>query len=100
MIMIKNLFCGSSMGSNQYWAGRVYDMCVYYMTGAPEGSLKVVFMQKPGVEPTTPGLQDIGLSPTPQRLHNLKLGFFLKLKTTKVFYFTSDSRLMYLLQIY
>ena len=23
-------------------AGRVYDLCVYYMTGAPEGSLKVV----------------------------------------------------------
>ena len=31
-----------SMGSNQYWAGRVYDMCVYNMTGAPEGSPKVV----------------------------------------------------------
>ena len=26
------------MGSNQYWAGRVYDLCVYYMTGTPEGS--------------------------------------------------------------
>ena len=35
-------FCGFSMGSNQYWAGRVYDICVYYMTGAPEGSPKVV----------------------------------------------------------
>ena len=23
-------------------AGRVYDLCVYYMTGAPEGSQKVV----------------------------------------------------------
>ena len=21
-------FCGSSMGRNQYWAGRVYDLCV------------------------------------------------------------------------
>ena len=38
----KKTFCGFSMGSNQYWAGRVYDMCVYYMTGAPEGSPKVV----------------------------------------------------------
>ena len=37
-------------------------MCVYYMTGAPEGSPKVVFMEKPGIEPATPGLQDIGLS--------------------------------------
>ena len=35
-------FCGFSMGRNQYWAGRVYDLCVYYMTGTPEGSPKVV----------------------------------------------------------
>ena len=26
------------MGRNQYWAGRVYDLYVYYMTGTPEGS--------------------------------------------------------------
>ena len=38
----KKSFCGFSMGSHQYWAGRVYDMCVYYMTGAPKGSPKVV----------------------------------------------------------
>ena len=37
----KKTFCGFSMGSNQYWAGRVY-VCVYYMTGAPKGSPKVV----------------------------------------------------------
>ena len=48
--------------------GRVYDLCVYYMTGAPEGSPKVVlcgfmvfFMEKPGIEPATPGLQGIAL---------------------------------------
>ena len=41
-IFHEKTFCGFSMGSNQYWAGRVYDMCVYYMTGAPEGSPKVV----------------------------------------------------------
>ena len=29
---------GFSMGSNQYWAGRVYDLCVYFMTGTPKGS--------------------------------------------------------------
>ena len=23
------LFCGFSMGRNQYWAGRVYDLCVF-----------------------------------------------------------------------
>ena len=26
--------------------------------------------EKPGIEPATPGLQDIGLSPTPRRLQN------------------------------
>ena len=64
-----NTFCGFSMGSNQYWAGRVYDLCVYYMTGTPEGSTKSGFMEKPGIEPATPGLQDVGLSPIPWRLH-------------------------------
>ena len=52
------------MGSNQYWAGRVYDLCVNYMTGTPKGSTESGFMEKPGIEPATPGLQDIGLSPT------------------------------------
>ena len=36
-------FCGFSRGSNQYWAGRVYDMCVYFMTGTPEGSTESGF---------------------------------------------------------
>ena len=59
------------MGSNQYWAGRVYDLCVYdlcvydlcvyYMTGTAECSNESGFMEKPGIEPATPGLQDIGL---------------------------------------
>ena len=56
------------MGSNQYWARRVYDLCVYYMTETLEGSTKSGFMEKPGIEPATRGLQDIGLSLTPQRL--------------------------------
>ena len=36
------------------------------MAGAPEGSPKVVlcgFMEKPGIEPATPGLQVIGVRP-------------------------------------
>ena len=49
------------MGRNQYWAGRVYDLCVYYMTGTPEGSTESGFMKKPGIEPATPGLQGIAL---------------------------------------
>ena len=41
------------MGSSQYWAGTVYDLCVYFMTGTPEGSTESVFMEKPGIEPAT-----------------------------------------------
>ena len=39
----KKTFCGFSMGSNQYWAGTVYDLCVYFMTGTPEGSTESGF---------------------------------------------------------
>ena len=49
------------MGRNQYWAWRVYDLCVYYMTGTAEGSTESGFMEKPGIEPATPGLQGIAL---------------------------------------
>ena len=31
--------------------------------------------EKPGIEPATPGLQDIGLSPTPRRIHYLFISF-------------------------
>ena len=31
------------MRSNQYWAGRVYKLCVYFMTGTPEGLTESVF---------------------------------------------------------
>ena len=57
----KKTFCGFSMGRNQYWAERVYYLCVYYMTGTPEGSTESGFMEKPGIEPATPGLQGIAL---------------------------------------
>ena len=49
------------MGRNQYWAGRVYDLCVYYMTETPEGSTESGFMEKPGIEPATPSLRGIAL---------------------------------------
>ena len=38
----KKTFCGFSMGRNQYWAGRVYDLCVHYMTGTSKAQPKVV----------------------------------------------------------
>ena len=34
---IKN-FLWLSLGSYQYWAQRVYDLCVYFMMGVSEGS--------------------------------------------------------------
>ena len=52
----KKTFCGFSMGSNQYWAGKVYDLCVYFMTGTPQGSTESGFIERPGIEPATPGL--------------------------------------------
>ena len=39
----KQTFCGFSMGSNQYWAVRSYDLCVYFMTGLPKAQPKVFF---------------------------------------------------------
>ena len=49
------------MGRNQYCAWRVYDLCVYYKTGTPEGSTESGSMEKLGIEPATPGLQGIAL---------------------------------------
>ena len=68
LFMLTPFFCGFPWVETST-AGRVYDLCVYYMTGAPEGSPKVVlcgffiygFMEKPGIEPATPGLQGIAL---------------------------------------
>ena len=50
------------MGSNQYWAGRVMVCVCILMTGAPEGTTESGFMEKPGIEPATPGLRGSGLS--------------------------------------
>ena len=46
--------------------GGFYDLCVYFMTGTPEGSPKVVLLRsRKGSEPATSGLQGIGLSRIP-----------------------------------
>ena len=59
------------------------------MTGTPEGSTKSGFMEKPGIEPATPGLQGIVFVPrlvtamdgsfTIFRLHIVKLIRFFEL---------------------
>ena len=38
----KKKILGFFMGSSQYWAGRVYDLCVYFMAGTPKTQPKVV----------------------------------------------------------
>ena len=43
-------------------------MCLLY-DGSTRRLTEGGFMEESGIEPATPGLQDIGLSPTPRRLH-------------------------------
>ena len=59
MNTLKYFFCGFSMGRNQYWAGRVYNLCVYFYDGNSRRLNRNDFMEKPGIEPATPGLQDM-----------------------------------------
>ena len=55
------------MGSNQHWAGRVYDLCVYSMTGTPEGSTEW-FYREAGNRACDTWFTRYGLSPAPQWL--------------------------------
>ena len=49
------------MGSNQYWAVRVYGcVCIFY-DGNSQRLNESGFMEKPEMEPATPGLQGIAL---------------------------------------
>ena len=43
-------------------------MCLLY-DGSTQRLTESGFVEQPGIEPATHGLQDIGLSPTPRRLH-------------------------------
>ena len=64
------------MGIIQNWTEKVYDMCVFLIyDGGTRRLTESGFMEKPGIEPATPGLQDIGIFPTPGRLglYGLKL---------------------------
>ena len=53
------------------------------MTVTPKGSTENCFMEKLGIEPATPGLQNIGLSPTPRRhiILMLKSRHFLQISS-------------------
>ena len=79
----RNYFCGRVPWLYQYWPGW-FMLYVVQCPGTPEGSTSSgsgfkasqktgnglkshpTDWEKPGIEPATPGLQDIGLSPTPR----------------------------------
>ena len=46
-------------------------VCVFYDGNSRRLNGESGFMEKPGIEPATPGLQGIGLSPTPRRTEPL-----------------------------
>ena len=45
-----------------------FKICVLVLLREHPKATESGFMEKPGIEPAIPGLQDIGLSPTPRRL--------------------------------
>ena len=59
-------------------------ICVFIIrTATPEGSTESGFMEKPGIEPATPGLQGIalihyttGASPVFNHFNKIPLGFY------------------------
>ena len=55
------------LGINQFCRVGLRFVCWFYV-GNTQRLTESGFMEKPGIEPATPGLQDIGLSPTPRRL--------------------------------
>ena len=55
------------LGSNQFRRAGVRFVCWFYVVN-PQRLTVSGFMEKTGIEPATPGLQDIGLPPTPRRL--------------------------------
>ena len=52
-----------------------FKMCVLVFDGNTQSITESGFMEKLGIEPATPGLQGIGLSPTPRRLLKTVCGF-------------------------
>ena len=67
------------MGRNQYWAERVYGLCVYYMTGTPEGSTESGFMEKPVVgTPTFEKIQSVSFKLSPIIYYDLIFRHYYK----------------------
>ena len=82
------IFCGRVPWLYQYWPGG-FVLLWFYVQELPKAQPAVVLVlkrlrrrgnglkthptdwEKPGIEPATPGLQDIGLSPTPRQLKKI-----------------------------
>ena len=66
------------LGINQFRRVGLRFVCWFY-DGNSHKLTEKGFMEKPGIEPATPGLQDIGLPPTPRWLprHKKKFVAFL-----------------------
>ena len=61
MLWVLKLFVAFSWVETSTGPGG-FMICVFInMTGTPEGSTESGFMEKPGIEPATPGLQGIAL---------------------------------------
>ena len=85
LILQTRFVCGRVPWLYQYWPGG-FMVLWFYVQELPKAQPAVVLVlkrlrrrgnsllshpadwEKPGIEPATPGLQDIGLSPTPRRL--------------------------------
>ena len=65
----KKLFV-AFLGINQLHLVGLRIVCWFY-NGNTQRLTESGFMDEPGIEPATPGLQDIGLYPTPRRDHIL-----------------------------
>ena len=81
----EDVVCGRDPWLYQYWPGG-FMVLWFYVQELPKAQPAVVLVlkrprrrgnslkshptdwEKPGIEPATPGLLDIGLSPTPRRL--------------------------------
>ena len=69
----KKLFV-AFLGINQFHGVGLRFVCWFYYWNT-QRLTESGFMEKPGIEPATPGLQDKGLSPTPQGFLDQKTTF-------------------------
>ena len=65
--VVKRIFFVAFLGINQFCQVGLRFVCRFYV-GNTQRLTESGFMEKPRIEPATPGLQDVGLFHTPWRL--------------------------------